>query len=189
MNATSKIKKITFLGERQTMDLEMENESHNFYANGLATSNSHSVEYSVISYYDAWLKYYHPLEFYASYLTYSGDDKKKELMKHISEKQIEIKLPKVGISRAKRWQVDGSALVMPFSEIVGVGETRAEQIEQTANVKRKGFFGNQHLSIPASTNKILADIKAFDKDYQFEYKELKNIQPYFIYNLRDLFFE
>ena len=172
----------------ETMDLEMDNKSHTFYANGIATSNSHSVEYTFISFWDAWLKYYYPYQFFASYLTFAGDDKKKQLMQDVVKRGIGIQLPKVGISKATRWQVDGFLLVMPFSEIVGIGESRAIQIEESAKRKRTGFFGNQGLAIPNSAQKILQDIKAFDKTYEFKYKELKTLQNYFIYDLTNIFY-
>ena len=182
---TSKIKSIKHIGTFPTMDLEINNESHTFFGNGLATSNSHSVEYSVISYWDGWLKYYYPKQFYASYLTYASDDKKFELMNSIqhNNEEIYIEFPKVGISKATKWQVDGNKLVMPFSEIIGIGETSAIQIEESSKKKRRGFFGNQVLSVPAKVLKILQDIKAFDPKYEVKDEDLDELQKYFIYDL------
>lgn len=185
----AKIKSVKYVGSLPTMDLEMDNESHTFFANGIATSNSHSVEYSVISYWDGWLKYYYPLEFFASYLTYAGDDKKKQLMKDVLDRGIEIQLPKVGVSKAMKWQVQDGKLIMPFAEIVGIGETTAQQIEESSKKKRKGFFGNQALTVSSKVQKILQDIKAFDKEYVFTYKELQSLKCYFIYDPCELFFE
>ena len=185
----TKIKSVKYVGSLPTMDLEMENKSHTFFANGLGTSNSHSVEYSVISYWDGWLKYYYPLEFFASYLTYAGDDKKKQLMKDVLNRGIIIQLPKVGISKAMKWQVKNEKLIMPFAEIVGIGETTAQQIEESSKKKRKGFFGNQALTVSSKVQKILQDIKAFDANYEFSYKELEDLRGYFIYDPCELFFE
>ena len=152
-------------------------------------NKSHSVEYSVISYWDGWLKYYYPLEFFASYLTYAADDKKKQLMKNVLDRGIGIQLPKVGVSKAVKWQVQDNKLIMPFAEIVGIGETTAQQIEESSKRKRKGFFGNQILTVSSKIQKILQDIKAFDKEYEFSYKELQKLRGYFIYDPCELFFE
>lgn len=148
-------------------------------------NKSHSVEYSVISYWDGWLKYYYPKQFFASYLTYASDDKKFELMNAIQRdyQDIQIQFPKVGISKATKWQVHGDKLVMPFSEIIGIGETSAIQIEESGKKKRKGFFGNQILSVPPKIQKILQDVKAFDTDYVLQDDEIDKFQPYFIYDL------
>lgn len=188
MNKT-KIKSVKYVGSLPTMDLEMENKSHTFFANGLATSNSHSVEYSVISYWDGWLKYHYPLQFFASYLTYAADDKKKQIMQDILDRGITVQLPKIGISKANRWQVDQQQLIMPFTEIVGVGENTAIQIEESGKKKRMGFFGNQALQVSSKTQKILQDIKAFDRNYEFSYKELEKMRSYFLYDPCTLFFD
>lgn len=188
MNKT-KIKSVKYVGSLPTMDLEMENKSHTFFANGIATSNSHSVEYSVISYWDGWLKCHYPLQFFAAYLTYANDDKKKQIMQDILDRGILIQLPKVGISKATRWQVNGDELIMPFSEIVGIGDTTAKQIEDSGKRKRVGFFGNQVLSVSTKTQKILQDIKAFDRNYNFTYDQLLALRDYFIYDLCELFFD
>ena len=185
----SRIKSVKYVGSLPTMDLEMKNESHTFFANGIATSNSHSVEYSVISYWDGWLKRYYPLQFFASYLTYAGDEKKKQVMEDVLSRGILVQLPKVGVSKASRWQVSGKELIMPFSEIVGIGETTAVQIEESGKKKRMGFFGTQALQVSSKTQKVLQDIKAFDRNYEFSYRELQGLKDYFIYDPCSLFFD
>ena len=88
------------------------------------------------------------------------------------------------------WSVAApDGLIMPFAEIVGIGETTAHQIEESSKKKRKGFFGNQALTVSSKVQKILQDIKAFDKEYVFTYKELQKLKCYFIYDPCELFFE
>ena len=72
---------------------------------------------------------------------------------------------------------------MPFSEIVGIGETSAIQIEESGKKKRRGFFGNQVLSVPPKVQKILQDVKAFDENYKIKEDDLDIMQPHFIYDL------
>ena len=42
-------------------------------------------------------------------------------------------------------------------KIVGIGETTAQQIEESSKKKRKGFFGNQALTVSSKIQKILQD--------------------------------
>ncbi len=60
----SNIKSITFVGDHQTYDLEVNHPDHQFYlSNGMLTSNSHAVLYSMVSYKTAYLKAHYPVEF------------------------------------------------------------------------------------------------------------------------------
>ena len=72
----------TYLGEIDTMDLEIDSEFHNFYANGICVSNSHCVCYSYIACQTLFLKHYYPTEFYTALLNHpkngSGSDAKEK---------------------------------------------------------------------------------------------------------------
>jgi len=55
--------------EGETFDLELEHQDHQYYlANGVLTSNSHAVSYSVLSYQCAWLMNYYTVEWMAAFL-------------------------------------------------------------------------------------------------------------------------
>lgn len=71
-----KIKSVKSIGTAETLDLEVNHPLHQFYCNGLLTSNSHSVSYTYISFYEAWLKYYYMPEFYTA--LFNNTDAKKE---------------------------------------------------------------------------------------------------------------
>lgn len=152
-------------------------------------NKSHSVEYSMISYYDAWLKHYYPLQFFASFLTFSGEEKKKELINKILDRGYTVQIPKIGFSAATKWKTGKGSLLMPFSEIVGFGESKAIQVEKASKSKRKGFFGKAEMGIPKSADSILNQIHAYEPNYEFGYKELQEIQHLFPYDLQNLFFE
>ena len=51
-----------FFSEEESYDLECE-DVHHFYANGILVSNSHSLSYSLVSYWTAYLKANFPKEF------------------------------------------------------------------------------------------------------------------------------
>ena len=62
------IKTIKSIGIKPTIDLEVNHPDHNFYAEGLVTSNSHAVSYAVLSAQTIFLKFNHPTQFYLSLL-------------------------------------------------------------------------------------------------------------------------
>ena len=72
MHAES-IKTIRYVGKQPTIDIEVDNKEHRYYANGVATSNSHAISYSINTYLCAFQKYHFPEEFFCSWLTYSKD--------------------------------------------------------------------------------------------------------------------
>lgn len=60
----SNIQSVKYIGSGQTYDLELDHKDHQFYlSNGVLTSNSHAVCYSMISYQTAYLKANYPIEF------------------------------------------------------------------------------------------------------------------------------
>lgn len=177
-------------GWEETMDIEIEDDLHCFYANEIAVSNSHSVEYSVISMWDAWLKYYYPLEFYASSLSCTEDeDKRVRLLQEAVEKGFSVQLPKVGISEALLWSNNGNSLIMPFSEIEGIGEVIANKIFESGKVKRRTFFQTTSaVNLPASVKNTLTIIHAYEPEYVLHAREAKELNKYFKYNLLEILF-
>ena len=147
-------------------------------------NKAHAVEYSVISYWDAWLRYYYPAEFYASCLSYLDVKKKKEVLETVVSSGLEVWLPKIGQSKATKWTCRGDKLIMPFNEIHGVGESVANQICDQNKKKRSGFFKTVTSSnIPGKAKEVLSKIKAHDPDYRHKYNDLKDLKEYFEYNL------
>lgn len=72
----SKIKEVKYIGEIDTMDIEVDSPNHIFYGNQIATSNSHAISYAIISYQTAYLKHYYPLHFYKACLISSLSQQK-----------------------------------------------------------------------------------------------------------------
>lgn len=67
---------LDYMGECETYDLEVDHPEHNFLlANGICTSNSHSVAYCNISFRCLWLKSHYTTEWWAACLEYAGRDK------------------------------------------------------------------------------------------------------------------
>lgn len=106
-------------------------------------NKAHSVEYSLITYWDMWLKVYYPFEFIASSLTYGGKEQYHDLFKEAKRLKMQVRLPKIGISDSTRWRVDKEGnLFAPFIAVSGIGENTAEKIANHKHTekKRKGFF-------------------------------------------------
>lgn len=149
---------------------------------------SHSVSYAFISYCGAWLKHYYPVEYFASVLTYTADnDSKKRILEAGVERGLKVKLPKVGISDPIKWRCLDNCLVMPFTEIVGVGDIQAQSIADESNKKRVGFFDSvSSQNLPTKLKQILVDIHAYDSHHEITYNEFKTIKNYFKYNLLEI---
>ncbi len=62
------IKSIKKLGIQNTLDFEVNHKDHNFYAEGIVVSNSHSLATSKLGALTVWAKYKHPLQFYKACL-------------------------------------------------------------------------------------------------------------------------
>ena len=73
-----KIKSVTPCGKGQTYDLEINHPLHQFYCNGLLTSNSHSICYTVVSFREYWLKTYFDPEFNIAVLNNTPRGKEKK---------------------------------------------------------------------------------------------------------------
>jgi DNA polymerase III alpha subunit len=68
-HSTEKVISVRKIGKMRTVDIEVDNPSHVFYANGgVATSNSHAVSYAEGGYWTAYLKAHFPAQFYCSFL-------------------------------------------------------------------------------------------------------------------------
>jgi G:T-mismatch repair DNA endonuclease (very short patch repair protein) len=63
-----KIRNIKAIGRQNTLDFEVNHPDHNFYAEGIVVSNSHSVATSYLSAMTVYLKYKYPLKFFKACL-------------------------------------------------------------------------------------------------------------------------
>ena len=68
---STRIKKFKSLGIQNTIDFEVDHHDHNFYAENLVTSNSHSISYAYLAAITVYLKFMHPQEFFLSLLKFA----------------------------------------------------------------------------------------------------------------------
>lgn len=162
-----------------------EDEAQKFWKGLLTWANygfnrAHAVAYAMMAYWTAWVKITYPTQFMCASLTYGSDKKKDELVEEAKRFGLVLMPPKIGISYAKRWGTDGKhKLYIPFIEIKGVGEKMAEKCVSSfkkKQLKNRGFFDIEEDIKKTKLEKILYDIKAFDKniidikhDYYFSF--------------------
>lgn len=127
---------------------------------------SHSVSYSVLTYWGMWLKLNYPTEFICALLTYgaTGTDKqakKTEFVQEAFRLGIDVRPPKVGISDAYKWVIVDDILYAPFIEIKGVGEKNAEKF---LKLQSKGFYESSKEKEPVTKRflNILDEIDAYN---------------------------
>ncbi|MCK4670868.1 MAG: DNA polymerase III subunit alpha, partial [Nanoarchaeota archaeon] len=124
---------------------------------------SHSVEYSIISYWCAWMKHYYPSEFYAALLSRESDGNKIADYIRDAKEFAGIKVSHPDINNSKiGFHFDVDNLVSGFDGIKGIAEKTANKIisgqpyEDMADVIKKK-------KVSVSVMKGLACSGAFDK--------------------------
>jgi hypothetical protein len=121
--------KISSLGLRDTYDLEMPSPNHNFaLANDLITSNSHTCSYAMISYYCAWMKAYHPLEYAAACLRGAKDDDGRlAVLREMTQEGVAYVAFDMKRSQLD-WTVQDGKLIGGFLNFHGVGPAKASSL-------------------------------------------------------------
>jgi DNA polymerase III subunit alpha len=90
---------------------------------------AHSVSYSILGLWCAWLKAHYPVEFYAASLAKAGDSEQAyKLMKDAQAHGLKINPPRLNGSRSTWRAIDGE-LVAGWSQIPGIGAKTGERID------------------------------------------------------------
>lgn len=121
-----KIVSITPLPAEPVYDLEMDDEGHNFIADGFVSHNSHTTAYGLVAYQTAYLKANWPAEFGAATLRFTETSKDKAprriaAMNSLRDEKIEIMAPDVNMSEAATVARDGKVWI-GLGEVKGVGD-------------------------------------------------------------------
>ena len=111
---------------------------------GYAFNKSHSVEYSIISYWTMWLKVKYPVEFYAAAMSVIDDEEKvTSLVIDARKIGIEVMPPDINIS-SRRIEIESDKLIyVPFQAVKGIStkvaghilEARSELQAKTGRTK------------------------------------------------------
>lgn len=174
-----RIVSVKHIGKQKTLDIEVNNNHHLFYGNGLATSNSHSIAYAKNSYWTAYAKAHWPLQFYASWLrgaNWKGQDKYDEIRDLVNDAKVhgyEVKVPSM-INACETVNVQDGFVYFGLSEMKDIGPASIidfydgiKEVETILGKTRKEFTWMDYLLY--MTNKVrsnvtvaLVDVGAFD---------------------------
>jgi hypothetical protein len=126
---------ISYVGMRESVDLEIDSDDHIFYANGIATSNSHSISYAHQAYYSAYMKVHFPTEFYTAWLSFSDwkvkpKEEVYELVQDAKMTGVEVLPPEIHRKNIDFEIADDKKIVFGLSHIKNVGMTAIKNIEK-----------------------------------------------------------
>lgn len=130
---TQKIISIRPIGKKETLDLEVNHPDHNFYAEGLVSSNSHSISYAVLAAWTAYLKFKYPQEFFLALLKLSKyePDSHAEINK-ISKELVHFNiqlLPPDLVKSDLDFKLEGNDIRFGLNAIKGVSEKTLEALQ------------------------------------------------------------
>ena len=128
----SHIETIEPVGEEMTYDVEMDSEEHNFFGNGILVHNSHSVAYSVLTYWMAWLKYYYAVEFMTATLINEGDkNSRTQYLIEAKRMGIKVALPHINKSQSD-FTIERDAIRMGLSSVKYISDKIAARYVSAA---------------------------------------------------------
>lgn len=132
---------------------------------GYCFNRSHSVEYSVISYWCMWLKVRFPAEFYAAAMTViDKDDKLTSLMTDAKSRGIKIMPPDINHSSA-RIEIHGdNELYAPFQAVKGISANVANHIMKVKAHFGKPFTSRLDFDVAATESGVAGKINVSHKD-------------------------
>jgi DNA polymerase-3 subunit alpha len=135
----SEIVSIEPAGLAQTYDVEMDDEGHNFTANGIVSHNSHSVGYAKLAWETAWLKANWPAAFGAGLLSVTGaDDRRTSILRSLAADGIAVSTPDVNLGEVHTTLGADGVVRLGIGEIKGMRHDDAVAI--VAERSRAGAF-------------------------------------------------
>ena len=157
-----KVKFATGAKERGLTDAEIDNIWSAVCTFGSwAFNKSHSVSYSIISYWTMWLKIYYPIEYYSAMTsTMLSDDKIRKVIKEYLREGFEL-LP-IDVNRSeKSFSIDGKNLRLGFTQIKGIGKLVSEKIVTNQPYENLDDFESK-VKIGKRAINLLSKLGAFD---------------------------
>lgn len=126
------IKKVRYL---RSVDIEIDSREHIFYGNGIATSNSHSLAYSINTYSSSYAKIHFPTQFFCSYLRNAHEEQHpyEEIEELINEAKIfgiEIYTPNLKHLKARFHLASNKSIRFGIVDIRGIGEAQFTKIKE-----------------------------------------------------------
>lgn len=131
---TQRIKFVKSLGIRDTLDLNVNHSDHNFYAEGIVTSNSHAVAYASLSAITIYLKFKYPQHFFLSLLKMTRHEPDpiseiSKIEKELSSFNIRL-LPPHLIKSQDDFSIEGNDIRFGLTSIKGISEKTIENVNK-----------------------------------------------------------
>lgn len=104
-------------------------------------NKSHSVEYSIISYWSCYLRTHYPAEYFASALSIISDEKFEPVVKDAQEAGIAVLPPQINHSSAQFEVLDEHRILAPFSSVKYISTNIANKIVKLRE-KNGGSFSS-----------------------------------------------
>lgn len=169
----SKIVAIEPAGEEMTYDIEMADEDHNFIANGIVSHNSHSVAYSLISFYQAYIKARFPTEYWCATLSRAKKNSATgnsvyDLKAEAEREGIQFIFPSAQGFASEFTIKETNKIYWPLSVIKGVGDNALQHLSDSDN--RFHFEDMQHF-----VNVALQKKESIDKNGKKTKRQIVNI--------------
>jgi DNA polymerase-3 subunit alpha len=95
---------------------------------GYAFNKSHSVEYSIVSYWACYLRTHYAAEYFAASLSILSDDKYSGVVRDAMDAGISVLPPQINYSSDRFMVKDDSTIVAPFSAVKFISEIIARKI-------------------------------------------------------------
>lgn len=129
-----RVKSIRRIGTQNTIDLEVDHPDHNFYAEGIVVSNSHSVATSYLTALTVYLKYKYPLQFYLACLNEVKG--KPDFIENISKINQELRhfniklLPPHILHSDIEFKIEGENIRFGLNSIKGISDKTIEKLNK-----------------------------------------------------------
>lgn len=116
------------IGLIDTYDLEVDSEFHNYYANNICVSNSHSVAYGYIAWQCLYFKTYYPAYFYCACLNQESKEEKIKIIISVAKNSgIQIKPISINKSEFLSTVENDNSIRFGYKLLKGMGDAaRAE---------------------------------------------------------------
>ena len=89
---------------------------------------AHCISYSMLAFWQMWIKQHHPTAFYAAQLQKVNDEKRMKLMQDALRHQIAVMAPDLAVSQ-RTWSAPSEGIVRAgFLQIPGIGPKTAENV-------------------------------------------------------------
>jgi DNA polymerase III alpha subunit len=155
----SNIVSVKTIDNGQTYDLGIDHQDHQFYlSNGVLTSNSHAVLYSMISYHTAYLKAHFPIEFLMANLMDEIKSNSPKAEANIQKIKAEIRAHNVKIVPPDlnksdiRYTLHGSELMTGLDAIKFVSDDAINDI-----ISKRPFVSFQDFILRTDSRKVRAN--------------------------------